>query len=160
MNEKADLEKAACQYFLDAYNQLHQTTFQVLEHGDKPDFLAQDTGSGEVMGIEVTHLFYDAKEAQMLLGRSPGGAHGRMNIGELITTLNQLLSQKVTQAAKYNFIQKLYLLVRVASPIFDKKDFEIFKDEITFPPGNVLDEVWLLFWNQTTQTYSDLKQIQ
>ncbi len=122
--------------------------------------MARDTKSGEKIGIEVTHLFFDSREAKMLLGRSTGGTHGTMTISELIERLNDLLAQKITQTAKYNFEGRLFLLVRVASPIFDKKDFEIFEDEITFPSGNVLDEVWLLFWNQTTQTYSDLKQVQ
>jgi len=160
MNERLALERAACNYFLDSYNRLHDTAFEIVDHRDKPDFWARDTRSGEKIGIEVTHLFFDSREAKILLGRSPDGTHGTMTISELIERLNDLLAQKITQTAKYNFEGRLFLLVRVASPIFDKKDFEIFEDEITFPPGNVLDEVWLLFLNQTTQTYNDLMQVQ
>lgn len=159
-SEKQLLEYAACQCFLDTYNRLHQTHFELLEHGDKPDFLVRDSQSSEKIGVEVTHLYYDGKEAKMLLGRRPKEPHGVMTMDQLIAQLNSLLYEKVGRAAKYDFEGRLFLLVRVGSPIFDKADFDMWEDEISVPPFNLFDQIWLLFRNQTNNTFSDLTQIQ
>lgn len=160
MDEKQNLEVAACTYFLTSYNALHGSNFQIVEHRDKPDFLVEDGHTGEKLGIEVTHLFYDVKEAQMMLGRRPNELHGVMTVCDLITKLNADLAVKVDRAANYDFEGKLFLLVRVASPIFDRQDFDMYEEDINVPTLNTFAEIWLLFWDQASKTYSDLKQIQ
>lgn len=158
-NEKQLLENAACQCFLETHNRLHQTHFELLEHADKPDFLVRDSQSGEKIGIEVTHLYFDGREAQMLLGRRPNESHGVMTLDQSIPQLNELLYEKARSAVQYDFRGRLFLLVRVASPIFDKNDFEMYQDDISSPSPNCFDQIWLLFRNQTTNTFSDLIQI-
>ena len=160
MDERERLELAACNCFLDSYNTRHQTNFQIVDHRDKPDFLVQNSHTSETLGIEVMHLYHDSKEAQMVLGRRPNELHGVMTISGLIAKLNSDLSEKVERAAKYDFNGKMVLLVRVTSPIFDRQDFDMFEDEIGVPSPNNFVEIWLLFRNQATGTYSDLKQIQ
>ena len=76
MNEKQNLELAACTYFIDSYNTIHRTSFQLIAHQDKPDCLLQDVVTGEQVGVEVTHLYYDTEEAKMVLGRLPKQSHG------------------------------------------------------------------------------------
>lgn len=160
MNEKLALESAACTYFVPSYNSIHKTAFQIHEHQDRPDFLLKDTDTGEKIGVEVMHLYYDAREAKMVLGRLSRQLHGVMTISQLIEKLNADLADKINSAANYDFAGKLILLIRVASPIFDRQDFDMYEDEIIVPQPNTLAEIWLLFWDQTTGTYSDLKQIQ
>lgn len=160
MNEKLALELAACTYFIASYNGLHKTKFQIQKHQDRPDFLLKDVDTGEMVGVEVMHLYYDAVEAKMVLGRLSGKLHGVMTISHLIQQLNSDLADKINTAASYDFPGKLILLVRVASPIFDRQDFDMYEDEITVPQPNTIAEIWLLFWDQTTGTYSNLKQIQ
>ena len=160
MDEKQRLELAACTCFLDSYNTRHQTNFQIVAHRDKPDFLVQNSQTGETLGIEIMHLYHDSKEAQMVLGRRPNELHGVMTISGLIGKLNSDLSDKVERAAKYDFNDEMRLLVRITSPIFDRQDFDMFEDEIRVPSPNNFAEIWLLFWDQATGTYSDSKQIQ
>ncbi len=160
MDERQQLELAASTYFLQSYNARHRTNFQIVEHKDRPDFLVQDAQTGEKMGIEVMHLYFDAKEAQMVLGRRSNELHGVMTISELIAKLNADLAEKIARAAKYNFDGRTLLVIRVASPIFDRADFDMFEDEITVPTLNTFDEIWLLFWDDSSKTYSDLKQMQ
>lgn len=160
MNEKLALESAACTYFVASYNRLHQTTFQIHEHQDRPDFILNDVDTGEKIGVEVMHLYYDSREAKMVLGRLSGQLHGVMTISQLIEKLNVDLADKINSAANYDFTGKLILLIRVASPIFDRQDFDMYEDEIIVPQPNTCAEIWLLFWDQTTAAYSDLKQIQ
>lgn len=159
MNEKENLEGAACDCFLDSYNATHACKFYIVRHQDKPDFIVQDFESGESLGIEVTHLYFDGKEAKMVLGRQPHELHGVMTLDALIQKLNADLAEKVTRAARYEYVGKLVLLIRVASPIFDKQDFEMYADDICVPELNTFAEIWLLFYSQETKTYSDLMQI-
>ena len=160
MSEKLNLELAACSYFIDSYNAIHRTKLKLVEHRDKPDFLLCDAVTGEQVGVEVTHLFYDAKEAKMVLGRLSKQLHGVMTINQLIEKLNADLAEKTSRAAKYDFECNLVLLIRVASQIFDKQDFEMYEDEIDVPKLNTFSEIWLLFWSQNSGTYSDLMQLQ
>jgi len=160
MDEKQRLERATCEHFLNEYNERHETKFEIVEHRDKPDFLVQDRATGKKLGIEIIHLYYDSKEAKMVLGRQPNELHGVMNINGLIDKLNADLSEKCSRAAKYDFNEKMSLAIRVASPIFDLNDFEIFGAEVVVPAHNTFAEIWLVFWDQATKTYSALKQIQ
>lgn len=160
MNEKEKLEFAACTHFLESYNKIQGSGLQLVVHQDKPDCLAKDHRTGERIGIEVTHLYYDATEARMVLGRLPGVLHGVMTLQQLIDKLNSDMAEKANRAANYFFEGKLILLIRVASPIFDKQDFEMYRDDICVPQLNTFAEIWLLFWSQATQSYSDLLQLQ
>jgi hypothetical protein len=160
MSEKQDLELAACTYFVDSYNAIHRTNLKLVEHIDKPDCVLHDAVTGEQVGVEVTHLYCDAREAKMVLGRLPKQLHGVMTISQLIEKLNADMAEKTNRAAKYAFEGKLILLIRVASPIFDKQDFEMYEDEIDVPRLNTFSEIWLLFWSQASRTYSDLMQLQ
>ena len=160
MSEKQDLELAACTYSIASYNAIHQANLELVQHRDKPDCVLRDAVTGELVGVEVTHLYYDATEAKMVLGRLSKQLHGVMTISQLIEKLNADMAEKISRAAKYDFEGKLVLLIRVASPIFDKQDFEMYEDEIDVPELNTFAEIWLLFWGQATGTYSDLMQLQ
>ena len=160
MSEKQDLELAACEYFIGSYNAIHHTHLTLGQHRDKPDCVLHDVVTKEQVGVEVTHLYYDAREAKMVLGRLSKQPHGVMNIVQLIAKLNADMVEKTNRAAKYDFEGKLILLIRVASPIFDKQDFEMYEDEINVPSLNPFAEIWLLFWSHASGTYSDLMQLQ
>jgi len=90
-------------------------------------------------------LYYDSKEAKMLLGRSSDKIHGLMKSTAILQTLNERLKKKSTQAEEYKFEGKMFLVVRVASPIFDKSTFDLFEADIIVP-SNVFDQIWLLFF--------------
>ena len=83
---------------------------------------------------------------------------------ETIRTFEELsdsaLESKVAQAAKYHFDGRMSLVIRVASTIFDRMDFDIYGEDIVIPEPNTFDEIWLLFRDAATNAFSDLKQIQ
>ena len=160
MAEKEELELAACTFFINSYNAIHHTNLEIIQHTDKPDFLLCDANTEEQIGVEVTHLYYDGKEAMMVLGRLSKQPHGVMDISQLVEKLNADMAEKINRAAQYDYEGKLILLIRVASPIFDKQDFEMYQDEIDVPKLNTFSEIWLLFWNQADGNYSDLMQLQ
>ena len=68
-NEKRLMEIAAIQIFLQHYNQINGSDYSLLRMQERPDALITNS-QGVILGIEVTHLFYEPYEAKMLLGRS------------------------------------------------------------------------------------------
>ena len=158
MEERLNLERATLDYFLDAYNQRKGTHLKFKGHSDKPDFIVEDLGSSKIVGIEVAHLFYNKDEAKMLLGRSSKLITELMNSSELIKKLNKILENKTAAARKYKFSDRMFLIVRVASRIFDRSTFDMFNKNMVVPP-NIFDEIWLVFYDSSTLAWDDLKQL-
>lgn len=156
--EKKLLEEYAVSYFLSELNRIEGQAYVINKHLDKPDFLVNDRLTGEEIGIEVTHLFYDPEEAKMLLDRPRKFDHGSMDIHHLIDRLNRLIQQKAQKAPDYLPISKTILLVRVASPVFDKEDFDRLEQEIIVPE-NIFWQIWLLFRNSSDVGWGDLKRL-
>lgn len=75
-----------------------------------------------------------------------------------IRRLNDLLEQKWEKAKAYRFSGRMFLVVRVPSIIFDKSTFDLFEDDICLPSG-VFEQVWLLFYDSTSQTWGELKRL-
>ncbi len=94
----------------------------------------------------------------MLLGRSSATAHGVMNSADLIKTLNNLLKKKTRKTITYKPHDKLFLVIRVTSPIFDKSTFDMFEDNIVIPE-NQYDEIWLVLFDFSEKKWQNLKQI-
>jgi hypothetical protein len=149
LDEKWLLEQAAAEHFVAALNNMYTTSYGVIEHSDRPDIVIKDLISGDTIGIEVTHLFYNGDEAKELLGKSDENNHRPDNViilTELIEKLNNLLEQKAKKARGYKHTHKLSLLVRVASPVFGTDDFDRFKHYIRVPVSEYR-HIWLLFFN-------------
>ena len=162
MTEKEKLEIAACSTFLVTYNRDSKSDFKIdddRDKKDKPDLLIKDSKTEEVIGVEVSHLYYDKKEAKMLLGRSTEKNHGLMNSDSAIKELNSLLNKKVKQAENYNYDKKLFLVIRVTLIIFNKDTFDMFNDKITIPENN-FDQIWLNFYDRSIQDWGVLKKLQ
>lgn len=143
MTEKENLEKAACEQFLKAYNQTYGCSFKTELHSDKPDFIVKDTINGQSIGIEIAHLFHDQQEAKLLLGRD-NGLHDSIAISDDITSLNELINQKCNKALNYDYGGSLHLVIRIASPIWDKANFEKEVENIVIPACKYVC-VWLIF---------------
>lgn len=161
MSEKTELEEAACNYFIDAYNQRRGTAFKIKQHRDKPDFVVEDPVSGQVVGIEITHLYYDPEDAKMLLGRSNKKLHephGPMNDTDWIDTLSTRLQEKDLAGREYNFEHRMFLVVRVAPSPFDKSTLQMYEDDIVIPPS-AFDEIWLLLYASSRQAWTDLRRL-
>ena len=151
--QKNQLEIAAIQYFIKAYPQ----KLKVLEHSDKPDFTLIDGTNNQKIGAEIAHLYHDKKEAQILLGNSEETIHGIMCADDLIKVLNSLINQKTNKIKGYRSHDKSILVIRVASPIFDKSTFDMHEDAIICPK-NDYDEIWLVLDGKKGK-WTELKQI-
>lgn len=143
MNEKKQLEELAGQYFLDSYNELKKSDFVIKTQREKPDLEIIDKNTDTILGVEITHLYYGTEEAKILFGRTDQSMTSIMEPGHLIENLNALLKEKANQVKNYDFPHKILLVIRVASRIFDKSDFDEVEKDIIVPP-NIFSEIWLL----------------
>ena len=153
--QNALIEKATLDYFLRSYNQYKGTHLQFKCCQESPDYIARNLSTNEDIGIEVTVLYDNNFEARFLLGRS-NDAGGLRSSTETIARLNNLLKKKAQQAKKYEFEGKLVLVIRVASRVFDKADFDMHEADIIVPT-NRFAEIWLVLYDVSKQAYSDLK---
>jgi len=143
MNEKKKLEELAGKYFLNSYNELRKANFEIKIQREKPDLEIIDKNTNITLGIEITHLYYGTEEAKILFDRTTQSMSSIMEPGHLIENLNELLAEKAKQVKKYEFPHKILLVIRVASRIFDKSDFDRVEKDIIVPP-NIFSEIWLL----------------
>jgi hypothetical protein len=154
-NEKEKLEISAIKYFINGY----PTLLTVVEHSDKPDFILFDKKNMIKIGVEIAHLWHDKEEVMMLLNRTEQRQHGVMCHKDLIKKLNNILEQKSKKIVNYKTHDKLFLVIRVASPIFDKSTFDVFEEEIVCPK-NDFNEIWLVLDdNNKSIRWSELKKI-
>lgn len=154
-SEKERLEEYAMKYFITAYPK----GLKVLIHSDKPDFTLLDTNDESKIGVEIAHLWHDSNEAKILLGRSEQTIHGIMCANDLIKVLNALLEQKANKVSRFLPHDKFFLVIRVASPIFDKSTFDIYEESIVCPE-NRYNEIWLILDdNNKNSRWTELKRI-
>lgn len=86
--EKFALENATVDIFLNLFNFNHKDQYILVERRESPDFILKGL-NGELLGLEVAHLFYDSEEAKMLLGRSDNKVHGIEKFDDLVNTFKQ-----------------------------------------------------------------------
>lgn len=140
-DEKYALEEAAVSIFISLYNLNHKDQLEIVERRECPDFVIKNM-KGNLIGLEVAHLFYDSEEAKMLLGRSTKEIHGTENTEDYIETLNGLLKQKEKKIIKYETTYPTTLLIRNASPIFGMSCFLREKTMIYKP--SKYNQVWFV----------------
>lgn len=141
--EKWNLEEGAIKCFLPLYNKNKGTSFVIKSHRDKPDFIIYDAKKDFNIGVEIAHLYYDPKEAKMILGRNNSLMHGLEIFNKLIDELNKLLSNKSNDVKNYSYTGDMILVVRVISPIFSAESFETYWAHIQVPDSK-FSEIWLL----------------
>ncbi|MCH8088966.1 MAG: hypothetical protein IH955_03010 [Chloroflexi bacterium] len=156
--EKEKLEEAAVSYFLEWYAENRARLFKIVNHQDKPDFVVQEYVPSDKVGVEVAHLFQDDAEARMLLGRSQERVHPTVSLSDLIKRLNSVLIQKAAKVEDYDFPGDVFLVIRVASPIFDRELFESHRADINVPPCK-FSEIWLLFRDVNRSSWSEVLQL-
>lgn len=156
--EKKKLEELAGKYFLNSYNKLLDVNFEIKTQREKPDLKIVDKNTNTILGIEITHLYYGTEEAKILFGRTTQSMSSVMKPGHLIENLNGLLKEKVSQVKNYDFPHKILLVIRVASRIFDKSDFDRVEKDIIVPP-NIFSEIWLLPRDFEGRGWGDIKKL-
>lgn len=146
VSEKKQLEAAALNEFLPQYNSASSSTYRIksLEAQERPDVILEDE-NGNLLGLEITHVYHDHQEAKILLGRSPTNFSGLQSLDGLLSQVNAQLQAKASTAATYPAEFPIVLVARVASPIFTWHDLnQALKDGHVSVPPSPFSEIWLL----------------
>lgn len=152
--EKRTLEKAAVEWFLFHYNAITHKDFRLVCQQERPDAIIKASDNTH-LGIEIAHLFYDALEAKILLGKTRTNFHGPERFSYLMDRLNEILSRKGELGRTYCCPFPISLLIRSASTIFDGPDFENARSLIKVPQG-VFDSIWLLARDDESEVWTHL----
>jgi hypothetical protein len=140
--EKHALERAALKIFIKLYNRNHSTKLRLLYQRERPDAVMQDSFQ-RFIGAEITHLFYDAEEAKMLLGRSNVNIHSLGSLEMMIEELNARIKRKEIKIDTYVKDYPVMLIIRNASPIFGMSDILKWKHLIHKPLGKYT-HIWFI----------------
>ncbi len=141
--EKKSLERAAIELFIAIYNANNERQYRLLYQQERPDAVLEDKLLRSKLGMEITHLFYDAEEAKMLLGRSMQSIHDPESLENLIAGLNHLIAVKEEKRNGYSKAYPVSLLIRNVSPVFGMSDILGIRDRIVRPKAE-FEDVWLL----------------
>lgn len=158
-DEKTLLEEAAISWFINQYEMIYGVKYEVLEHyGEsdisKPDFILKS--AHQEIAVEVTHLFINEKEAQLLLGKAQGTNNRQPQIfSDLIKSLNELITKKSGKTYIYNGYVEL--VIRSASPIFSASDFISKIRHINLNNTERFNHIWLLAQDEELANWSLLR---
>ncbi|GEK08586.1 MULTISPECIES: hypothetical protein [Pseudoalteromonas] len=147
--EKIKLEHDAVKLFLRCYEEQFSVPMRHIWHNqpNKPDVSCYQ---GEYkLDIEVAHFYASEQEAMAVLGRPLSLSIQRelaamsqtVNSDPLSIGLQRLLNQKAKK--KYDS-ERVWLLIRNASPIYHSEDFKRLKNSWAIPDSHPFEEVWLL----------------
>lgn len=121
MDEKERIEREALAFFLRLYNRKFHRKYRLLVKRERPDFEVRDRFSGDVVGVEVSHIFHDKKEAMMMLGRDPSLIHGIITAKDHVDVLMEILKKKAQKIWGYDFDGPILLVLRDFSRIFSAR---------------------------------------
>jgi hypothetical protein len=140
--EKHALERAAVKIFIRLYNCNQPVKLRLLYQRERPDAVLQDSLHRK-LGAEITHLFYDAEEAKMLLGRSNVNVQGQESLEILLHELNARIKRKEIKIDSYSTDYPIMLIIRNASAIFGMSDILKCKHLIHKPVGKYTN-IWFI----------------
>lgn len=131
---KQQAELAIFDRFVKAYSRHFGTTLEKIKHRDKPDFSAVDAGTGQTIGVEVTGVYQDEREAKINYWLS--GTWGKIegNVEGLISSINRSMVEKAAKAISYQNVGPLILAMWIGSFIFKtRSDIKYFEHDLIIP---------------------------
>lgn len=143
------LERAAFDRFVSLYMNDVNVKIKFLRVGTPPEPDIVCLKGGFEIGIEIAHLFRSERDARRLLDRpTEKDIHRNERIREakvplsvaLPARLNLLLSDKASK--DYSF--STWLVIRNANPLWQKEDFQLYRDRINIPDKHPFVEIWLV----------------
>ena len=147
--EKQQLENEAARLFLRCYEQQYGIHMRHIWHNEpnKPDVSCYK--GDQQLDIEVAHLYASETEAMAVLGRPLSIPMQRAladmaqapSEQRLRLALERLLEQKAT---KSYHSARTWLLIRNASTIWHKADFDAQLKMISVPQTHAFEQIWLL----------------
>ena len=158
MDEKERLERKALAYFLRLYNRKKNTKYHILLKGERPDFLVKDKITGKVVGVEISHIFHDKKEAMMMLGRDLSHIHGIITAQDHVDVLMRVLRKKAEKVKTYPFKGQIFLVLRDFSKIFAAKT--LFDERLGLKiPASSYKAIWYLSRTRPIKKWDQLVQL-
>lgn len=158
MDEKERLERKALAYFLRLYNRQLKTKYRLKIKRDRPDFEVEDKISGHLLGVEISHIFHDKKEAMMMLGRDASHIHGIITAQDHVDVLMRVLKKKAEKVICYPYDGPVILVLRDFSRLFDAGT--IFDQRLGLKvPRSKYQEIWYLTRTKPIEKWDKLLQI-
>lgn len=160
---KRQLERDAAKHFLRLYEQMYKTPMRNIWHNEpsKPDISCHL--DGKPLDLEIAHLYASASEAKILTHELIEQVQGKQELkdssdkdSELLRYLTDLIEmdsqQRLATALKHILINKamksydserVWLVIRNASPLWQADDFKCCIDHFQMPE-NPFEQIWLL----------------
>jgi hypothetical protein len=155
VGEKERIELEALNHFLHIYNMKRGREYAMFEKRERPDFTIRDRKGGALIGVEVSHIFHDKKEAMMVLGRDLSNFHGIITTGDHAKVINYVLKKKSEKVQGYPFDGPVILVLRDFSSLFDASTLMKHTKGIKVPPSGY-KEVWYLTRSAPTKKWDEL----
>ncbi|HPQ80149.1 MAG TPA: hypothetical protein PLZ86_00275, partial [bacterium] len=158
MDEKERIEREALAFFLRLYNRRYNRKFRIFVKRERPDFEVQDRWSKEKLGVEVSHIFHDKKEAMMMLGRDPSTIHGIITAQDHVDVLMEVLRKKAQKVRGYSCGSPVILVLRDFSRIFSAKI--LFDERLGLKiPASGYKQIWYLSRSRPTKKWDTLVRL-
>lgn len=150
MNEKQALEQGAIENFITAYTEDAEGVLQFVKLLEPPFPDGMCTLNGNNIYIEVGHIYDTTADTKHLLVRTDKQAPTEQDKQDsrliplnkrLIISLNRLLEKKSYKKYKGS---PVWLLIRSATPLWSKSNFQDHLNEILVPGTHSFDQIWLL----------------
>ena len=118
---KVQAEQAIVERFVEAYSRHYGAPLIDLTHRDRPDFSAVDSVTLQTLGIEVTGVYQDEREAEINYWLE--GEWGTIvgNVDGLISNIDRALIEKAEKSTTYQEIGPIVLAIWIGSFIFHHK---------------------------------------
>ena len=158
MEEKERIEREALAYFLRLYNRRNGSKLRLLKKRERPDFEVRDRVTKEVVGVEISHIFHDKKEAMMFLGRDNSHVHGIITSQDHVDVLMRVLNKKAEKVKYYPFDGPVILVLRDFSKIFDAQTLFDARLGLKIPASSYV-EIWYLSRTKPVKKWDDLVQL-
>ena len=158
MDEKEKIERRALAFFLRLYNRNLQTKYRIFEKRERPDFEVYDKLTEAHLGVEISHIFHDKKEAMMMLGRDPSQIHGIISARDHVKVLTRVLNKKAEKVKYYPFDGPIILVLRDFSKLFDAEIAFDHRLGLKVPASNYR-EIWYMTRTKPIKKWDKLVQL-
>jgi hypothetical protein len=149
--EKHGLEISAINEFSQALaNEIGCNRFSFVRMCSPPKPDAECSFDGQVLYVEITHVYGTDADTRRLLGRVGNAAAKSIDIAKaamkplgarLLEPLNEILQKKMAKAYSSG---PIWLLIRSAHPLGSEANFAELQADILVPVNHPFDQIWLL----------------
>jgi len=143
-SEKRRIEHEAIKLFIQLFNEQENNKLRLMYQRERPDAVLEYTATRSKLGVEITHLFYDACEAKQLFGRSDQeDCDGPKSFDVMLAELNNRIHRKETIFTQVQMNYPISLLIRNASPRYGRSSFIEHLERISLS-RHIFQDIWLL----------------